>query len=278
VNRRSLRRTVPRVILYIVLSFGAVVMFFPVAWTVSASLKPNAEVLLVPVRWIPSEIHWGNFVRPFIEKPFGRYFLNSVVVSASVTVLNLFFCALAGYGFAKFKFRGRNILFLYVLSTLMVPLHVIMISLFLVVKSFGWLNTYQSLIVPAMISAFGVFLMRQFMVSIPSEYIDSARIDGEHEFGIFLRVILPMVTPPVATLGIYIFMGSWDDFLWPLIVISMDKLKTIPLGIASFESIYRSSYNYLMAISLLALIPILLAFVFFQRKIIQSVVMSGLKQ
>jgi ABC-type glycerol-3-phosphate transport system permease component len=278
VNRRSLRSKVPRGILYLAISFGAVVMFFPVAWTISASLKPNAEVLLVPVRWIPSEVHWENFVRPFIEKPFGRYFLNSIVVSASVTALNLFFCALAGYGFAKFKFRGRNILFLYVLSTLMVPLHVIMISLFLVVRSFGWLNTYQSLIIPAMISAFGIFLMRQFMVSIPSEYIDSARIDGEHEFGIFLRVILPMVTPPVATLGIYIFMGSWDDFLWPLIVISMDKLKTIPLGIASFESIYRSSYNYLMAISLLALIPILLAFAFFQRKIIQSVVMSGLKQ
>ncbi len=275
---RTLVGRIPRWILYLVITFGAVVMFFPVAWTVSASLKPNAEVLLVPVRWIPSEVRWENFVRPFVEKPFGMYFLNSIVVSVSVTVLNLFFCALAGYGFAKFTFRGRNVLFLYVLSTLMVPLHVIMISLFLVVKSFGWLNTYQSLIVPAMVSAFGVFLMRQFMVSIPSEYIDSARIDGEHEFGIFLRVIAPMVTPPVATLGIYIFMGSWDDFLWPLIVISMDRLKTIPLGLASFESIYRSSYNYLMAISLLALIPILLAFVFLQRRIIQSVVMSGLKQ
>jgi len=253
-------------------------MFFPVAWTVSASLKPNAEVLLVPVRWIPSAVSWENFVRPFIEKPFGRYFVNSIAVSGSVTALGLFFCSLAGYGFAKFNFRGRNILFLYVLSTLMVPLHVIMISLFLVVRSFGWLNTYQSLIVPSMISAFGIFLMRQFMLSIPSEYIDSARIDGEHEFGIFLRIIVPMVTPPMATLAIYTFMGSWDDFLWPLIVISVDKLKTIPLGMASFESIYRSSYNYLMAISLLALLPMLVAFVFFQRKIIQSVVMSGLKQ
>jgi multiple sugar transport system permease protein len=253
-------------------------MFFPVAWTVSASLKPNAEVLLVPVRWIPSEINWENFVRPFIEKPFGRYFLNSIVVSGSVTALGLFFCSLAGYGFAKFRFRGRNLLFLYVLSTLMVPLHVIMISLFLVVRSFGWLNTYQSLIVPSMISAFGIFLMRQFMLSIPSEYIDSARIDGEHELGIFFRIIVPMVTPPMATLAIYTFMGSWDDFLWPLIVISVDRLKTIPLGMASFESMYRSSYNYLMAISLLALIPMLVAFVFFQRKIIQSVVMSGLKQ
>ena len=200
------------------------------------------------------------------------------MVSVSVTVLNLFFCALAGYGFAKFTFRGRNVLFLYVLSTLMVPLHVIMISLFLVVKAFGWLNTYQSLIVPAMISAFGIFLMRQFMLSIPSEYIDSARIDGESEFGIFLRIILPMVVPPIATLGIYIFMGAWDDFLWPLIVISEDRLKTLPLGIASFESIYRTSYNYLMAISLLAVLPIMIAFVFLQRRIIQSVVMSGLKQ
>lgn len=277
-NRRPVTRRMARWFLSIGISFGAVVMFFPVAWTLSASLKPNAEVLLVPVRWIPSEIHWENFARPFVEKPFGRYFLNSIVVSASVTVLNLFFCALAGYGFAKFNFRGKNILFLYVLSTLMVPLHVIMISLFLVVRAFGWLNTYQSLIVPAMVSAFGIFLMRQFMLSIPSEYIDSARIDGEHEFGIFVRVIVPMVTPPLATLGIYIFMGAWDDFLWPLIVISVDRLKTIPLGIASFESIYRSSYNYLMAISLLALVPILVAFVFFQRRIIQSVVMSGLKQ
>ena len=181
-------------------------MFFPVAWTISASLKPNAEVLLVPVRWIPSQINWENFVRPFIEKPFGRYFVNSIVVSGSVTALGLFFAPWPDTGLPS-STSGRNILFLYVLSTLMVPLHVIMISLFLVVRSFGWLNTYQSLIVPSMISAFGIFLMRQFMLSIPSEYIDSARIDGEHELGIF-PIIVPMVTPPMATLAIYTFMEA----------------------------------------------------------------------
>lgn len=264
---------------YFILLIGSVIILFPLVWMISASLKPLSEVLTIPVKWIPSEFHFENYITPFIERPFLKYFFNSVFVATCVTIPNLFFSALAGYGFAKFNFFGKNIFFLYILSTFMIPIQVIMVPLFLIIRNFGWINSYQGLIVPLMLNAMGIFLMRQYIISsIPNEYIDAARIDGCNEFMIFLRIIVPLCKPILTALGLLTFMASWDEFLWPLLVATEDKYRTLPLGIALYQNSYRTSYNQLMAVSFLAMIPLLIFFIIAQKRFIESIAITGLKQ
>jgi multiple sugar transport system permease protein len=209
--------------------------------------------------------------------PFGRYFFNSLIVGVCTTLLNVFFAALTGYGFAKYNFWGKNFLFISILSTLMIPFQAIMVPLFIIVRDFGWLNTYQGLIIPWAISAFGVFLMRQFILSIPNELMDAARIDGDSEFGIFWHVILPLSKTPLVTLAIFTFLDSWNNLLWPLIIITKTDMRTVSLGLTEFQTLHGTAYNLLMAGSTIATIPILLLFIFLQRYFIRGVVLSGLK-
>ena len=264
-------------VLYVLLTAGAILMLVPFAYMLSTSLKGLSEVFTTPVTWIPSELRWENYTTPIEEHPIARYFRNSLFVAVSVTLLNLLTCSLAGYSFAKFRYPGRDLLFGIVLATLMIPLASMIIPLFMVVKSLGWVDTYWGLIIPAGTSAFGIFLMRQHMLTIPDDLLDAARLDGSSEPRIFLAIVLPMSKTALSSLGIFIFMWNWDSFFWPLLVATDDKYRTLPIGIALFESSYGTNYPQLMAVAFLAMVPVLIVFLVLQRNFIEALTMSSIK-
>jgi len=252
-------------------------MVFPVVWMISSSLKVPDKIFSIPIQIIPNPLRFQNYLEAVKLAPLGRYFFNSVFVGLSITIITLFFSTMAGYGFAKYKFWGRNVLFIMVLSTLMIPFQVIMIPLFVIVRNFGWLNSYAGLIIPACISAFGVFLMRQYILTIPDELLDAARIDGASEPGIFWHVILPLCKAPMTALGIFTFLDSWNNLLWPLIVITKVELRPLALGLTEYQTVHGTQYHYLMAAATMATIPILILFIFLQRQFIRGVLLSGMK-
>jgi len=264
-------------LLYVGLSAGAVLILMPFAYMLSTSFKSTGEVFRTPIQWLPSELRWENFETPLREHPIGHYFRNSLFVGVSVTLLNLLTCSLAGYSFAKFTYFGRDLMFGLVLATMMVPLASMIIPLFMVVKSLGWVDSYLGLIIPAGTSAFGIFLMRQHMLSIPDDLLDAARLDGSSEPRIFLGIVLPMSRTALSSVAIFIFMWNWDSFLWPLLVATDEQYRTLPLGIALFESSYGTNYPQLMAVAFLAMLPVLIVFLVLQRNFIEALTMSGVK-
>jgi ABC-type glycerol-3-phosphate transport system permease component len=271
-------RSLENILVYVVVIFGLLIFCIPVYYMVTTSVKAESEVMALPVHWIPHNFLPGNYIKAFAVAPFGRYFLNSVVVALCVVFSTLFFSALAGYGFAKFSFPGKNLCFLFVLSTLMIPFQVLLIPLYVLVYRFGWTNNYAGLIIPGALSAFGVFLMRQFCQTLPDELLDAARIDGSSEPGIFWRIVLPLLKPPLASLAIITFLGSWNNFLWPLIVVNKDDLFTLPVGMTIFQQPMREPYwTYIMAVSTVATLPVVIVFVALQKYFIQGVVLSGMK-
>ena len=261
----------------VVLALAAAVALVPVIWTVLSSLKANDAIFAVPMRWLPTTLQWNNYSDAFQVAPFGRYFLNSAIVAAAVTATTVFFGAMAGYGFSKFRFPGRNLVFGLILSTFMIPFPVIMIPLFVLVRNFGWVNTYWGLIIPGALTGFAVFMMRQFIQAIPSELFDAARIDGAGEVRIFLTIVLPLARPALATLGILTFLESWNNLLWPLIVIQSDEMETIPLGLTKFSTLYSSNYAQMLAMAVIASLPVLVVFIIGRRQIINSLMLSGIK-
>lgn len=276
-STKTKRRVIRVLPLYFILSLGALMMILPLVYALISSLKPNAEIFTIPIKWIPTKVEWSNYTEPFRYYPFPRYFFNSIFVATIVTTANLFLCSLAGYGLAKFNFPGRNFIFILILGTLMLPLQTTFLPLYLIVKYFNWLSSYKVLIIPCVVDAFSVFLFRQYIQTIPTAFIDAARIDGCSEFGIFWRVILPLSAPAVAVVGILTFLLSWQSYLWPLITINKEELKTLPLGLVSFQQNYYGEYGQLFAISLLCILPILIVFIFLQRKVIAGMVLSGIK-
>jgi ABC-type glycerol-3-phosphate transport system permease component len=255
-----------------------VVQLLPIVWMISTSLKPLRDVFALPVQWIPNPPQWANYPAAWSQFPFARYFLNSFIVSASVTVLNVFLAGLAGYSLAKYRYFGQRALFIAILATLMLPIEVLMVPTFLIVKSLGWLNTYQGLIIPVTADAFGVFLMRQFMLGLPNSLVEAARIDGAGELGTYFRIVVPLIWPAVLTLAIFTWRETWDAFVWPFIIISSDTLRTVPIGLQRFQEQYVTTYNSVMAISTIAMIPMVLLFFFFQRAFIRGIALSGLKE
>lgn len=263
--------------LYVLLTVGGIIVIMPFVYMFSTSLKSTGEVFQIPLEWIPATLHWDNYSKALSQYSIGRYFVNSIVVGVSVTLLNLLTCSLAGYSFAKFNYPGRNLLFSVVLGTMMIPLASMIIPLYLVVKQLGWLDSYIGLIIPAGTSAFGIFLMRQQMLGIPDDILDAARIDGSSEPRIFFQMVLPLSRTALASLAIFIFMWNWDSFLWPLLVATSDKYRTLPLGIAQFESSYGTNYPQLMAVAFLAMLPVLLVFLILQKNFIEALALSGVK-
>jgi multiple sugar transport system permease protein len=261
----------------ILLALAAAVTLIPVTWTVLSSLKSNDTIFAIPMQRLPDSLHWNNYSEAFEVAPFARYFLNSAIVAASVTATTVFFGAMAGYGFSKFRFPGRDLVFGLILVTFMIPFPVIMIPLFVLVRNFGWVNTYWGLIIPGALTGFAVFMMRQFIQAIPSELIDAARIDGAGELRIFLTMVLPLARPALATLGILTFLESWNNLLWPLIVIQSDEMETIPLGLTKFSTLYSSNYVQMLAMAVIASLPVLVVFVIGRRQIINSLMLSGIK-
>jgi multiple sugar transport system permease protein len=207
------RRLLRMIFFYTVMITGAIIICLPLFWMVSSSLKAPNQLFTIPIEWIPYAFRWENYIDAWNTAPFGRYFFNSIFVSVTTTLLNLFFCSLAGFAFAKYRFPGRNILFLFILATMMIPFHVIVVPLFTLMRDLKWLNTYAALIVPGAMSAFGIFLMRQFILALPEELFDAARIDGASEFGIYLRVVLPLSTGPLAALAVFVFLDNWNSLL-----------------------------------------------------------------
>ena len=266
-----------KMLIYLTMALGALVFFLPVFYMLTSSLKQSSDIFKIPFQWIPSPLVPENYAEAMKVAPFGRYFLNSLIVGIFTTLLNVFFSALTGYGFAKYNFWGKKFLFIAILSTLMIPFQAIMVPLYIIVRDFSWLNNYLGLIIPWSLSAFGVFLMRQFILSIPNELMDAARIDGDSELGIFWHVILPLSKTPLVTLAIFTFLDSWNNLLWPLIIITKPEMRTVSLGLTEFQTLHGTSYNLLMAGSTIATIPILFLFIFLQRYFIRGVVLSGLK-
>jgi multiple sugar transport system permease protein len=278
-------------LIYLVLVVGVVIFTAPFAWMVSASLQDVSQIFQWPPRWIPRNPTLDNYVRFFEEERIGRYFLNSAFVAVSITLLQLFTSALAAYTFAKRRFPGRDALFIMFLGTMMIPGQVTIIPNYVILKHIpffggnnwigeggsGWLDSYYGLILPQGVSAFGIFLLRQYMKSIPDDLIDAARVDGASEFRIFAQIVLPLCRPALGALAIFTFGYQWDDFYWPLVVVSSEELRTLPLGLALFVVRNRTVWDLLMAGSVVATVPVLVVFLIFQRHFIRGIAMSGMK-
>ena len=273
----ALARTSLWTVGYLAFVAGAVLMLIPMLWMLSTSLKPLPDVFKIPIQWIPLPPHWEVYTDAWTRFPFERYFLNSLIVTGAVTFLNVLLSGFAGYGLAKYHLFGRRALFLVILSTLMLPIEVLMVPTFLIVKGFGWVNTYQGLIVPVVADAFGVFLMRQFMLTVPDSLLEAARIDGASELGTYFRIVLPLVWPAILTLTIFTWRETWDAFVWPFIIVTEDRMFTIPLGLQRFQEQYVTTYNEVMAISTIAMLPLVLMFFLFQRAFIRGIALTGLK-
>jgi multiple sugar transport system permease protein len=276
--RASVRRRVfgwPLTALTIV---GAVVVVLPYLWMVSSSLKPQDAIFRLPPEWIPRPPQWSNYPTALARFPFGTYFFNSAVVALAVMASNVFFGSLAAYGLAKFRFPWREVCFRAILSTLMLPLEILLVPTFLVVRQLGLLDSYGGLIFPLAVDAFGIFLMRQYMLSIPDALIEAARLDGCGEFGIFWRIVLPNSRPALAAMAVLSFRENWDQFLWPLVMISKESLKTFPLGLAQFEGFFNASYHEMMAAAVVGMIPMILLFLVFQRAFVRGITLTGLKE
>lgn len=257
---------------------GALVMFFPFFWMAVTSLKTVPETQRVPLQILPD--HWANldnYRQVFQRQPFGRFLLNSALVASVSAFSSLVFSALAGYGFAKFRFPGRDVFFFAIIGILMVPFQSVVVPLYLWVNRLGLLDSYLGILAPDLVSVFGVFLMRQAIEVLPSDYIDAARIDGGSELGIFWRVVLPMVKPSLATLLIIKFMWTWNELFWPLVVVNSPSMKVVTLGLVSFTNQYFIEYNLLTAGAVVSILPILVIFLTLQKWVVRAVVMSGLK-
>lgn len=277
------RRKAPRawrwVLLTALVTLGALGMLLPVAWMLSTSLKPSDAILTLPPRLIPAHPTLAPFKAVADAFPMVRVFFNSLLVAAATTIGQLILSSMAGYAFARFRFRGRDTLFLIYLATLMVPFVVTVTPLFIIVRTLGWTNSYAGLIVPPMFSAFGTFLMRQFFLDLPRELEEAAVIDGASTFTAFVRVIVPLSGPAFATLGIFSFMASWNNFLWPLLIVSDTKTMTLPLALATLQGLYpgQTQWNLVMAGTVISVIPMILVFLLAQRWVIQGITTSGLK-
>ena len=275
-SRTGLRRWAGRLLTLLTI-VGIGFTLLPYFWMLSSSLKTGAEVFELPVRWLPRQPQWSNYPEALARGAFAVYFFNSAVVALSVMAGNLLFCSLAGYGLAKFRFPYRELSFRLILSTLMLPLEIVLVPTFLVVRALGLVNSYGGLIVPLAVDAFGIFLMRQYIKDLPDSLIEAARLDGCSERGIFWRIVLPNCKPALGALALLTFRDNWDQFLWPLIVASRDTLKTFPLGLAQMEGIDSAAYHEIMAIAVIGMIPTALIFLFFQRAFVRGIAFSGLK-
>jgi len=262
---------------HVVLMPLAAVMLLPLAWMLVTSIETLAESRHFPPTIVPSGIHWENYPNALDSAPFGRFFANSLVVTLASVAGNLVFCSLAGYAFARLRFFGRDVIFIVLIATLMVPFQVTMIPTFLIVQHLGLVNSLGALIAPNLVTPFGIFLLRQFFRTLPIDLEEAARIDGCSRLGVLFRVVLPLSMPALATLGIVTFLWTWNDFLWPLIAISSTDQSTVQLGLASFQGAHQTRWTLLMAGNVVALAPMLLVFVFAQRWFVQSIAATGVK-
>lgn len=273
-NKR--RRVVASAVWYTVLTAVALVMIVPFVWMVSTSLQPLDRVFAHALQWLPVPPQWHNYNRAWHAVPFDRFFFNSIVVAVAVTAGQVITSAMAAYAFARLHFPFRDQLFLLYLGTLMVPAQVTIIPNFILMRDFRWTDTYWALIVPFLISTFGTFLLRQFFLTLPHDLEDAAKIDGASHWAIFTRVVLPLSGPALASLAIFVFLGSWNSFLWPLIVTNSLEMRTIPVGLRVFQGEHTTNYPLMMAAASLALVPVLLVYMAGQKYFVKGITLTGM--
>ena len=271
------RDNMVRVLLYSLLLIGAALALLPMVWMVSASLMPSGEASTYPPHFFPSRVTFAHYADLFTRLNLGRYLLNSAFVALVVTISSLAINSMAGYAFAKLRFRGRERLFRVLSTGLVLPVQVAMLPLFLLMKNLGLINTYWGVIIPGMASIFGIFLVRQYALAIPDEMLDAARVDGASEFRIFWSIVVPGIVPILATLSIWTFLATWNDFMWPLIVLSDESHYTLPVALANLSGEHVQDTELMMAGSVLTVIPVMLVFLFLQRYYIQGVMAGSVK-
>ena len=253
-------------------------MLIPFLWTISSSFKQITDIFNFPPSLWPTAPTLANYADLFTQVPFARWYVNSIVVATMSTALAVFFSALAGFGFAKYDFPLRSLLFKILIGTLIIPFQLVLIPLFIIMSKIGWMDSYAALIVPFMAPAFGIFLMRQFMVgSVPTELLDAARIDGSSEGGLFFRIAVPLARPAIGALSIFSFLGSWNSFLWPLIILRSSSKFTLPMGLANLLGLYNQQYGMIMAAAFLVALPMIILFVLMQRQFIAGLTVGAVK-
>ncbi|MGB4458925.1 MAG: carbohydrate ABC transporter permease [Defluviitoga tunisiensis] len=268
---------IEQIVVHLILIIWLLISVIPFVWMLSTSFKGPGEIFIFPPRWIPKNPTLKNYKDLFQQMNFGRPFLNSIIVSLSTTFLSVLLATMAGYGFAKFQFKNKNALFLLILGTVMVPGQITMIPVFLLLTKLNLLNTYWGLILPALANAFNIFFMRQFISGIPDELIEAAKMDGANEGWIFFKVILPLSKPAMAAITIFTFTGSWNNFLWPLIIATDESMYTLPVAISVLGGQYTENIAMQMAGSVIVILPLIIVFLFTQKYFIKGITFTGLK-
>ena len=270
---------ITRAVVYGILILGCLFTLVPFLWMISTSFKTATEIIQLPPTFVPEHFTVQSYNNIFNDPhvPLARFYMNSIIVSLSIVLMVLFTSSLAGFVFAKYRFWGKDFFFTMILATMMIPFQVVMIPAYLILVKLGLTDNLLGLIVPSATSAFGIFLMRQFVEAIPTELIDAARIDGSSEFGIYARIILPQMGAALATLGIFQFMGTWNDYLWPLIVITSTEKRTLPIMLSWYSTQHGTRYDLTMAASILVIIPVLIAYFIFQRWVVRGIALTGFK-
>lgn len=263
--------------LWLVLAAGALVMVFPIYWMLATAVRPHAEIFNPVIPLLPSGAAWDAFVAIWQRYPLLTWIWNSSFIAVVGVAITVFINLLCGYTFAKYRFFGRNVLFFAILGALMMPIQLILVPEFLITSWLGLLNTHWGVILPRAAEAFGIFMVRQFMVGIPDELLEAARLDGAGEWSIFLRIVLPLSRPVIAVLVIFTFMWRWNDFAWPLVVLTDQSMFTLPLGLNLLRGDVNPDWGNIMAMALVALLPMLVIFLVFQRQLIQGIASTGLK-
>lgn len=275
-RRRNKTAAVLRFVSYTVLTGLALVMLLPFVFMLSTALKPSNELFSTAGSLVGSRLAWENFYDAWNYLPFDRYFLNTLYVSSVVTVLEVVTSSLAGYAFARLRFPGRDMMFMMYLGTLMIPGQVTVIPQFLLMKYFGWVDTYTALILPSAFTAFGTFLLRQFYLTIPFELEEAARMDGSSRFGLYLRIIVPLSLPALATLAVFSFVNQWNSFFWPLIITNSGDMLTLSMGLRMFQGQHGMEWHLMMAASAIIIIPTLAVFGFLQRYLVEGITLTGM--
>ncbi|MDZ8133892.1 MAG: carbohydrate ABC transporter permease [Nostoc sp. DedQUE04] len=265
-----------KALLYVLLTLYAIITLIPFLWALSASFKPLTEIVSGEPNFLPKNFTLDNYRQIFLQEPlFWRWLFNSVAIALSVTLLNLLLNSMAGYALARLRFVGKRFWFFLILAVLAVPTQITLIPTFLILKAIGWLNSYQGMIVPSMVNATFIFMMRQFFVNFPKELEEAAQLDGLNTFGIFRHIVLPLAKPALAAQAVFVFMGSWNNFLLPIVILFDPEMFTLPLGLNTFKGQYISYWNYIMAASMVFTLPALGIYTFFNRYFIQSVTFTG---
>lgn len=277
-NIKYIKEIFLKFILYIIMSMGALIFMLPFLWMLSTSLKPSTQVFIYPIQWIPKPFIWRNYIDALRSAPFGTYYINTVVITAFTVIGTVISSVLSAYGFARLNFKGKDSLFLLILSAMMLPNQVTVIPQFIMFKSLGWLNTFFPLTVPSFFGPpFFIFLLRQYMLTLPKELDDAAFIDGCSKLQVLILILMPLLKPAIFTMVILTFLGTWNDFFGPLIYLSDMKKYTVTLGLTLFRGEFSTYWNWLMAASVVAIFPCLLIFLLFQRYFIQGIALTGLK-